>query len=388
MTKSREKSVQFDGLIDLIINVYKVFLLSYIYVFHIQFNLFTLKNAFKNTSYKIPIKYHLIFWIGYFVINFIRWGSYYEDYWYSFKSNIVTVTLGMFLAYFHVYFLLPKLLFKKKQISYVLFFLVALVVFYVVRTELIFLFINDNVWPESQTPQRAYAFNHILVVFLIGIYDVALATTIKLTVGWVFDRKRIENLQAIQLKTELQFLKAQIQPHFFFNTLNNLYALTLEKSQQAPEVVLKLSKIMEYVLYDAKEPKVTLLKEIIYIQNYIDLERLRYGERLNVQVNMQGDIEDHIITPLLFLPFIENCFKHGAVDNNELNILIAFEVTEKNILNFSVVNNYNSGTQNKKKHGIGNENVLRRLELLYQDKFTLAIKTENQNYSVELSIPL
>ena len=224
--------------------------------------------------------------------------------------------------------------------------------------------------------------------FLIGIYDVALATTIKLTAGWVFDRKRIENLQAIQLKTELQFLKAQIQPHFFFNTLNNLYALTLEKSQQAPEVVLKLSKIMEYVLYDAKEPKVTLLKEIIYIQNYIDLERLRYGERLNVQVNMQGDIEDHIITPLLFLPFIENCFKHGAVDNNELNILIAFEVTEKNILNFSVVNNYNSGTQNKKKHGIGNENVLRRLELLYQDKFTLAIKTENQNYSVELSIPL
>jgi hypothetical protein len=380
--------VQFDGLIDLIINVYKVFLLSYIYVFHIQFNLFTLKNAFKNTSYKIPIKYHLIFWIGYFVINFIRWGSYYEDYWYSFKSNIVTVTLGMFLAYFHVYFLLPKLLFKKKQISYVLFFLSALVVFYVVRTELIFLFINDNVWPESQTPQRAYAFNHILVVFLIGIYDVALATTIKLTVGWVFDRKRIENLQAIQLKTELQFLKAQIQPHFFFNTLNNLYALTLEKSQQAPEVVLKLSKIMEYVLYDAKEPKVTLLKEIIYIQNYIDLERLRYGERLNVQVNMQGDIEDHIITPLLFLPFIENCFKHGAVDNNELNILIAFEVTEKNILNFSVVNNYNSGTQNKKKHGIGNENVLRRLELLYQDKFTLAIKTANQNYSVELSIPL
>jgi hypothetical protein len=155
----------------------------------------------------------------------------------------------MLLAYFHVYFLLPKLLFKKKQVGYVFFFLGALVIFYVVRTELIFLFINDNVWPESQTPQRAYAFNHILVVFLIGIYDVALATTIKLTAGWVFDRKRIENLEAIQLKTELQFLKAQIQPHFFFNTLNNLYALTLEKSPQAPEVVIKLSKIMEYVLY-------------------------------------------------------------------------------------------------------------------------------------------
>jgi hypothetical protein len=347
-----------------------------------------LKNSFTNTSYKIPIKYHFIFWISYFVLNFIRWGSYYEDYWYSFKSNIVTVTLGMLLAYFHVYFLLPKLLFKKKQVSYVFFFLGALVVFYVVRTELIFLFINDNVWPESQTPQRAYAFNHILVVFLIGIYDVALATTIKLTAGWVFDRKRIENLQAIQLKTELQFLKAQIQPHFFFNTLNNLYALTLEKSPQAPEVVLKLSEIMEYVLYDAKEPKVKLLSEIIYIQNYIDLERLRYGKRVNVQVNMQGNIEDHTITPLLLLPFIENCFKHGVIENNELNVLIAFEVTQKNVLNFSVINNYNVSTQNKKKHGIGNENVLRRLELLYQDNFTLVIKTEKQNYIVTLSIQL
>ncbi|MDG2436413.1 MAG: histidine kinase, partial [Polaribacter sp.] len=206
-----------------------------------------MNNTFKNINYKIPVKYHFLFWISYFLLNVVRWGSYYQDYWYSFKSNIVTVTLGMLLAYFHVYFLLPKLLFRKKIISYVFFFIVGLVVFYVVRTELIFIFINENVWPESQTPQRAYAFNHILVVSLIGIYDVGLVTTIKLTADWIFDRKRIENLEATQLKTELQFLKAQIQPHFFFNTLNNLYALTLEKSKQAPEVVLKLSEIMEYI---------------------------------------------------------------------------------------------------------------------------------------------
>ena len=227
-----------------------------------------MKNIFKNISYKIPIKYHFIFWISYFILNVVRWGSYYQDYWYSFKSNIVTVTLGMLLAYFHVYFLLPKLLFQKKIISYIVFFFIALAVFYLVRTELIFLFINENVWPESQTPQRAYAFNHILVVSLIGIYDIALATTLKLTTSWIVDRRRMEDLKSMQLKTELQFLKAQIQPHFFFNTLNNLYALTLEKSAKAPDVVLKLSKIMEYVLYDAKEPKTTLIKEIKYIQNY------------------------------------------------------------------------------------------------------------------------
>ena len=343
---------------------------------------------FKNTSYRIPIKYHFIFWISYFTLNVIRWGSYYEDYWYSFKSNIVTVTLGMLLAYFHVYFLLPKFLFKKKIVSYIFFFIIGLIIFYIVRTELIFVFINENVWPESQTPQRAYAFNHILVVFLIGIYDVGLATTIKLTTDWIINRKRIETLQETQLKTELQFLKAQIQPHFFFNTLNNLYALTLEKSKQAPEVVLKLSEIMEYILYDAKEPRIRLLNEINYIQNYIDLEKLRYGDKVEVQINMQGELEMLSVPPLLFLPFIENCFKHGTVENNKLNVVIDFEVTNENILNFRVVNNYNLFTQVKKNHGIGNKNVLRRLELLYKDNFTLNIKTEKQNYIVDLKIQL
>ena len=345
-------------------------------------------NTFKNTSYKIPFKYHFIFWISYFFLNVIRWGSYYQDYLYSLKSNIVTVTLGMLLAYFHVYFLLPRFLFKKKIFSYVLFFFIGLFIFYTVRTELIFVFINENVWPESQTPQSSYTFNHVLVVCLIGIYDVGLVTTIKLTVDWIFDRKRIEKLQESQLKTELKFLKAQIQPHFFFNTLNNLYALTLEQSKQAPEVVFKLAQIMEYILYDAKEPQIKLLKEINYIQNYIDLEKLRFGDRIKVQINLQGNIEAQNVPSLLFLPFIENCFKHGTTDNNNLNVVITFKVTKNNVLKFSVTNNYNTLTEHKKNHGIGNQNVLRRLELLYKDKFTLAIKTKKQNYIVTLSIQL
>ena len=127
-----------------------------------------MKNTFKNIHYKIPLKYHLLFWISYFLLNVVRWGSYYEDYWYSFKSNLVTVTFGMLLSYFHVYFLLPKFLFKRKIIPYILGFIIALIVFYVVRTELIFLFINENVWPESQTPQRAYTFYHILPYVLVA----------------------------------------------------------------------------------------------------------------------------------------------------------------------------------------------------------------------------
>lgn len=248
--------------------------------------------------------------------------------------------------------------------------------------------VTENIWPEAEGIQNSYTFNHIVAVILGEIYVIAFASTIKLIFDWIYENNRVESLQATQLKTELQFLKAQIQPHFFFNTLNNLYALTLEKSKQAPDVVLKLSEIMEYILYDAKEPRIRLIKEINYIQNYIDLEKLRFGDKINVEINMQGDIESQNVPPLLFLPFIENCFKHGTEENNKLNIEIGFEITDSNLLKFSAVNNYNLVSQNNKNHGIGNKNVLRRLELLYGNTFTLSTKTDKQNYIVELSIQL
>ncbi|WP_405605680.1 sensor histidine kinase [Polaribacter sp. Asnod1-A03] len=259
---------------------------------------------------------------------------------------------------------------------------------YCIRTAFNYLLVTENIWPEAEGAQEAFTFNHVLAVIIGEIYVIAFVSTIKLILDWIFERGRVKELEGIQLKTELQFLKAQIQPHFFFNTLNNLYALTLEKSKQAPEVVLKLSEIMEYILYDAKEPKIDLINEIKYIQNYIGLERLRYGERVDVELNMEGDIRTLKVPPLLFLPFIENCFKHGTVENDKLDVVIDFKISETNVLNFVVVNNFNSFTNKTTKHGIGNKNVLRRLELLYKDKFTLDIKTEKQNYIVELSIQL
>ena len=210
--------------------------------------------------------------------------------------------------------------------SYILSFIVALSIFYVVRTELIYLFINENVWPESESPQKAYSFNHIVVVFLIGIYDVALVSTIKLTADWIFERKRTEQLREVQLRTELKFLRTQLQPHFFFNTLNNLYALTLTKSDDAPRLVIKLSDLMQYVLYEVNSSKASLLKEINHINNYIDIEYLRFKDRVETEMDITGDIEDVEVPPLLFLSFIENCFKHGLVDNESIKIKMSFKM--------------------------------------------------------------
>jgi len=344
--------------------------------------------AFTPEKNNIPLKYHFLFWFCYFTFNVIRWGSYFEDYWYSFKSNLVEFPLHILIVYFNIYYLIPKFILSKKYKQYILFLFLSLAILYMIRISLNYLLVTKNIWPEAASNQQAYSFNYIIAVVLGEIYVISLATLIKLTVDWVSVRKRVESLQEAQLITELKFLKAQIQPHFFFNTLNNLYALTLEKSNNAPDVVLKLSEMMEYVLYGVKDSKIRLLNEIKYIQNYIDLEKLRYGDKVQVKINLQGNIENVFVPPLLFLPFIENCFKHGTIDNTNLKIIIDLKNVEGKKLIFKVSNNYNQYSNNVRIHGIGNTNVRRRLELLFKDNFSLETKVKKENYVVKLIIPL
>lgn len=346
---------------------------------------------FKNTSFSIPTKYHIWFWIGYFTFNVIRWGSYFDDYWYSLKSNLVEFPLHIILVYFNIYYLIPKFILTKKYKTYIVFLIFSLGIIYVVRTGLNYFLVTKNIWPEAENSQQAFTFNHIIAVTLGEVYVVALATAIKLTFDWIYERNRVEDLQKVQLRTELNFLKSQIQPHFFFNTLNNLYALTLEKSDIAPSVVLKLSDIMQYVLYDVKEPKIRLFTAINYIQNYLDLERLRYGDKIIANTEIIGNIEDVIVPPLLFLPFIENCFKHGAKNNDNIEVVIHFENVENKWLIFKLENSFNQNIESEEKnlkHGIGIQNVKRRLELLFPNNFELKTEIVNQKYCVQLKLPI
>ena len=345
----------------------------------------------KNISSTIPLKYHIIFWLSYFTFNVIRWGSYFQDYWYSLKSNLVEFPIHIILVYVNIYFLIPRFILSKKYKRYIFWFIISLGIVYVVRTGLNYLLVTENIWPEAETTQHAFTFNHIVAVILGEIYVVALATAIKLTFDWIYERNRVEKLQKEQLQTELNFLKSQIQPHFFFNTLNNLYALTLEKSDIASSVVLKLSDIMQYVLYDVKEPYIRLFDAINYIQNYLDIERLRYGDRIETTTDIIGDIQEVKVPPLLFLPFIENCFKHGAHGNDVIEVNISFENNNNKWLIFRVENSYIElikFDKEPKKNGIGITNVTRRLELLYNKNFDLKTSIKNDMYCVQLKIPI
>ena len=348
---------------------------------------YALINILKKANLRIPLKYHFIFWASYFTLNFIRWGSYFDDYWYSLKSNLVEFPLHILLVYFTIYFLVPKFILNKKYALFFIFFTTALAILYITRTSFNYFLVTKNIWPEAEGVKNSFQFNHILAVTLGEVYVVAFAAAIKLTVEWIYQKQKAENLKKLQLRTELNFLKSQIQPHFFFNTLNNLYALTLEKSDIAPSVVLKLSDIMQYVLYDVKEPLIALTTEIKYIQNYLDLEEMRHGNSIKIKVAIQGDISDIMLPPLLFLPFIENCFKHGMKGNDQLKVKIGFKIVENKKLIFTTENNFRQSTTTT-KHGIGNPNVKRRLELLYQESFQLKSKITKDIYKVKMSIPI
>ncbi|UXX78523.1 histidine kinase [Reichenbachiella carrageenanivorans] len=342
---------------------------------------------------KHPIVYHFLFWIIYFTFNWIRWGSYFDDYHYSFQSNLVEFPLHIVLVYFNIYYLMPHLI-PKRIAWYAIILFVSTLAITLIRIVLTYYFVTTDVYKESGFEDLSlFHFKYVSASFIGEIYVVAIGTAIKMTADWIQYKSKTTELQKVNLETELAFLKSQIQPHFFFNTLNNLYSLTLDKSNKAPYTVLKLSELMSYVIYDAKQKKVPLVKEIKHIQNYLDLEMLRYGERLNVDLEISGDIEGKLIPPVLLLPFIENSFKHGTrLIGQDIPILISLSV-KAGRLHFVTENNKSPGpiadnglqTYN---HGVGLENTKRRLKLIYNHDYELELIEGEEKYRTYLNIPL
>lgn len=339
------------------------------------------------SEFRIPIRFHVLFWVVYFIFNFFRFASINNDYWYSLKSNLVEFPLNIIITYVTIYYLIPKYIVTKKYFQFLFWLLLLLILFYFIRTGLNFLLVTGSIWPEAQGNQEAFSMIHFIEIMIGSIYVIGLVSAIKLTFDWISEKTKNDELQKAQLMTELDFLKTQIQPHFFFNTLNNLYALVIKKSPNAPNVVMKLSEIMQYLLYEVKEPKISLHKSINYLYSYLELEKLRYGDRVKSEINIDGDIDQIEIPPLLFLPFIENCFKHGTKHNNDINVIIDFAVQD-NFLFFTVSNTFSEDFKMATKHGIGIENVKRRLQLLYGKNFALTTGVTGKVYRVDMKIPI
>jgi LytS/YehU family sensor histidine kinase len=259
---------------------------------------------------------------------------------------------------------------------------------YLLKTGLTYYIISEDIWPEANREYKPFEINHIVAVCIGELYVLAIASSIYLTQIWLKERERNRAIIENQSKMKLKYLKNQIQPHFFFNTLNNLYALSLESSSKVPNVIIKLSKLMEYVLYDIEDTKlVPLIQEIDYIQNYIEIEKLRF-ENVEVSINLESNIDDVKVPPLLLISFLENAFKHGGINNNNLKIKINCKIIDGSILDFVILNNFVLSPDSKEKKGIGLTNTKKRLKLIFKKEYKLEQQVKFHFYIIRLQIPL
>ncbi len=299
-------------------------------------------------------------------------------------QNVVDVLFYALVIYANLLYLIPRYLSQKKFIIYVLFLLLLIVVLTPIKIFIKILMSNE---PDFQMYFVQNQFYFFLYLFLVAVAS----TLFSIFNDWmVHQRDRIE-LESRTMQSELNFLRSQINPHFLFNTLNNLYALTLKKSDDAPQIVLKLSEMMRYMLYECNERRVLLSKELSYIKNYLDLERLRQPDKVDIQFEVKGHIFEQKIAPLLLIPFIENSFKHG-LNNQILEGFVLIELTVDNQRLEFKISNSKAPSQPKSTHrksgGIGLVNVRRRLNLIYPGQYDLDIRNEPDVYTVILSLNL
>ncbi len=333
---------------------------------------------------------HVVFWLVYFAMNVARWGYFYNDYWFSLQSNLVEFPIYIALVYFNLYFLLKRFI-PGSLYLYIALLFVSILGASVLKILLIYTLVTTEIYKEASIQQEGlFNLNYLVAVFIGELYVVGLTMAIKLTIDWVQSEKKSKELEQRNMQTELSMLRAKMQPHFFFNTLNNLYALTLDKSDQAPETVLKLSELMSYVVYEGKKGQVSLMQEIEHLQNYLNLERLRYDDRLDVTFDLSGDIGGQQIPPLILVTFLENAFKHGSSDKRgNIGIQIRLKVAQGR-LHYEVENDYRPKPTNGTRvanQGIGIDNTRRRLDLVYGNDYSLDISKNNGKFCAKLSIP-
>lgn len=302
-------------------------------------------------------------------------------------SRSFLILLNSLVVFYTTWFYtVPKLYIKKKYVLFTLSFLITLlygsIAKYFVERFFGFPFLPDLIEEISSHEIGAnlfFGFIHSLVLIFLSFF---------LKIYEVYLRKTKHEDQLIHQKTEaeLKLLKAQLNPHFLFNALNNIYALVLIKSEKAPDALMSLSQLLRYIVYDAVVSKVQLAKEIKYSEYYIELERLRLTDETKVDVNINIDDYNYQILPLIFIPFVENSFKHGNLNKGgELKIDIT---SEKNRLQFICENTFIKKEADGTASGVGLSNTQKRLALLYPNKHKLITKEDNNNYTVDLTIQL
>ncbi|MBT6835211.1 MAG: histidine kinase, partial [Bacteroidetes bacterium] len=319
------------------------------------------------------------------------------------------IRTAIFIMLFLVnsYVFVPKLLFKKERVLYIIVVIVSVSLLALAWELFMPLIDGGNARPQGLPPRPQPGFgppdhnfrpppkdhlpnrsimliNNVLISFLV----VGLSTALRVTQKWLADEKSLREMEKENLRSELAFLKNQISPHFFLNTLNNIHALIDIDKKDSQKAIIELSGMMRYLLYESEKGESSLKKEIAFIQNFIDLMKLRIDEKVGLSIELPDELPDVSIPPLLFISFIENAFKHGVSYSHPSFIKISLTQSDEFIEFLCINSNHNQKGQIEEDSGIGLSNVKKRLELLYENKHDLTITDSKDTYSIYLKIPV
>ena len=348
-----------------------------------------MKKEYSKINHPVlRILQHLAFWVlSFFVfLQLTKTGANAEkvDYIYTalFQASLMPV------VYINLKLLFPLLGNRRRRLLYI----PAVVLLIGLFSWINYSFFDQ--WSPDVLPDyffiSYYTFAEVVLFFSIYIIITSL---IKLSKSWfLVNELQKELLEKEKQKTEVELkaLKAQINPHFFFNTLNNIYSMSLDKDNRLPETLLQLSNLMRYFLYESQDNFIPLKKELAVVDNYIALQKLRSNEQLQVEIKKEGEIADQEIAPLLLITFLENAFKHGAKGSSGNAFIRLLIQVQKKLLNFTIENNKGKvdKLEIKNDSGVGLENIKRQLELLYPDKHVLNIESSDDRFVVQCQLNL
>lgn len=330
--------------------------------------------------------FHVAFWVC--MISFFGFITHSST---KLSTQALLVIFGLYglinisLFYINYLLLIPRFLNKKRYLIYNVNLLISILIYGFIKYG-IAVYFKEYVLIRGSMHEVIGFSSYYMSAFFTSLIFVFLSTVLKFTLDWFLNERIQRDLENQRLSAELAFLKSQINPHFLFNSLNSIYSLAYQRSETTPEAILKLSEIMRYMLYECNDNKVDLGKELLYLQNYIDLQKIRYSNKAFVDFEVNGLISSQRIVPLLLISFIENAFKHGVANDPLSPISIVMDVEPEHLL-FRMENKKHQFNKDATS-GIGLNNVKRRLDLLYPGKYKLKIDDGADVYTSELSLDL
>lgn len=325
---------------------------------------------------------HILFWIWLYLLDVIIFGVGYENIQLFFKLALLEMPGQLFFAYVMMYWVMPQFLAKRSTFE---------IVGLTILSFLICGFLSHILFIIFSSYSKPEPLWDIPKIFLRGFYCVlkaCIAIIVKLAVLWLENEKRASAMEKTKLESELKMLKDQVNPHFMFNTLNNLYGLVSKNPLRAQESILRLSAILQFMLHESNDRTIPVKLELKCINDYVELEKLRYTSALSVSINVQEDVKNLAIVPLTLFPFVENSFKHGASELiNDAWINIDFSIY-KNDFVFKIANSKRVQPSTLNAGGIGLINVKRRLQLVYGNDHTIQIIDDKESFLAIVKIAL